>query len=170
MRWRISDRFDPVARAIADRHYSRLKRGKPGTPQFVSPGRCLVLLTDDSTAERGCLWVTTFPQYRRDAWAGAWLCEYFRNEMPDRHLSSELIGEALAASAARFGPPPDKGMATFIDEDEVRPKRNPGYCFLVAGFEVYGRTQEFGRLVLWLPPDRCPAPIPANHTQERMIA
>ncbi len=37
--WHLSDRADPAARVIADRHYSRQK---PGTPQFVPPGRCLV--------------------------------------------------------------------------------------------------------------------------------
>lgn len=40
MIWQLSDRADPEARRIADRHYNRQK---PGTPQFVPPGRCLVL-------------------------------------------------------------------------------------------------------------------------------
>lgn len=52
--WRRSDRADPAALILADRHYSRQK---PGTPQFVQPGRCLVLVTEDRTA----LWVTSWP-------------------------------------------------------------------------------------------------------------
>lgn len=39
MNWRLSHRFDPRALPIADSHYNRQK---PGTPQFVPPGRCLV--------------------------------------------------------------------------------------------------------------------------------
>lgn len=41
--WRLSYRADPITRAIADRHYNRQK---PGTAQFVPPGRCLVLEAD----------------------------------------------------------------------------------------------------------------------------
>ena len=41
MNWRLSHRADPEARVLADRHYNRQK---PGTPQFVPPGRCLVLV------------------------------------------------------------------------------------------------------------------------------
>lgn len=52
MNWTISHRFDPLAVAIADRHYNRQK---PGTPQFVPPGRCLVLLGGEA------LWVTSWP-------------------------------------------------------------------------------------------------------------
>lgn len=45
--WHLSHRFDPRAVAIADRHYNRQK---PGTPQFVPPGRCKVLLTENADA------------------------------------------------------------------------------------------------------------------------
>jgi hypothetical protein len=73
MQWRISDRADPEARALADRHYNRQK---PGTPQFVPPGRCLVLVCDKA------FWVTSWPfaEYTKHAWAGAWVCSAFRNE------------------------------------------------------------------------------------------
>ena len=71
--WRLSDRFDPAALPLADAHYNRRK---PGSPQFVPPGRCLVLLTED----RSALWVTSWPfaQYVRHAWPGAWV-----NSLPD---------------------------------------------------------------------------------------
>lgn len=46
MIWSLSDRFDPRARGLADRHYNRQK---PGTPQFVPPGRCLVLYAETDT-------------------------------------------------------------------------------------------------------------------------
>ncbi len=41
MRWLLSWRADPLARAIADGHYSRQT---VGAAQFVPPGRCLVLV------------------------------------------------------------------------------------------------------------------------------
>jgi hypothetical protein len=49
--WKLSNRADPVAVAIADRHYNRQK---VGTPQFVPPGRCLVLLAEDVTKASIC--------------------------------------------------------------------------------------------------------------------
>ncbi len=63
--WRLSYRADPRALPLADRHYSRKT---PGSPQFVPPGRSLVLLTDDADA----LWVTSWPyaQYVQHAWGG----------------------------------------------------------------------------------------------------
>lgn len=54
MRWVVSDRFDPRALPLADRHYNRQK---VGSNQFVPPGSCLVLLTPNADA----LWVTSAP-------------------------------------------------------------------------------------------------------------
>lgn len=54
MRWHLSHRADPVARVLADRHYSRQT---PGATGFVPPGRCLVLITRPTDA----FWVTSFP-------------------------------------------------------------------------------------------------------------
>lgn len=67
MNWQLSDRADLRALPIADRHYNRQK---PGTRQFVPPGRCLVLTCISGTA----LWVTSWPfaQYVRHEWAGAY--------------------------------------------------------------------------------------------------
>src|SRR5687767_14050974 len=98
MRWHLSHRADPREVAIADRHYNRQK---VGAPQFVPPGRCLVLLTADADA----FWVTSWPfaEYVRHAWAGAWVCSAFRNE--SLHLSSSLIREAISATCAVWEPP-----------------------------------------------------------------
>jgi len=107
MHWALSHRADPIARDIADRHYNRQKIG---TPQFVPPGRCLVLLSD------GALWVTSwpYPEFVKHAWAGAWVNSCFRNESR-QVLSSELIREAVAATRAYWGEPPPLGMITFVD-------------------------------------------------------
>lgn len=136
MRWSLSYRADPRARVIADRHYNRQS---VGAAQFVPPGRCLVLLAESDAGS--AFWVTSWPfaQYVHHAWGGAWMCSAFRNESP--HLSSELIREACAASRAVFGDPPPLGMVTFVDASRVRPKRDPGRCYLKAGFRYVGKTR-----------------------------
>lgn len=134
MYWQMSHRADPRALPMADRHYTRQK---PGTPQFVPPGRCLVLITPEADA----LWVTSWPfaEYTKHAWAGAWVCSLFRNESDGRLLSSDLIREALAATRYAYGDNP-LGMITFVDADKTRHKRDPGRCFRRAGFEHVGYT------------------------------
>ncbi len=136
MRWHLSWRADPRARAIADRHYNRQT---VGAEQFVPPGRCLVLLT----AEAEALWVTSWPfaRYVKHAWPGAWTNSYFRNESK-RHRASDLIREAVAATRWYFGDPPEPhGLVSFVDEDEievvkVRGKPTPGFSYLKAGFHL----------------------------------
>ena len=155
MRWRLADRFDPTGAAIADRHYPRQT---VGSPQFVKPGRCLVLVTPDSSKDQGVLWVTSWPEFAGHEWAGAWECAVFRNEMPDVYLSSELILEAVAATRWKFGEPPPLGMVTFVNPDEVRKKRDPGRCFIRAGFVFVGTTKVRKRLAFQLVPERMPEP------------
>lgn len=132
--WRLSDRADSAALPLADRHYNRRK---PGSPQFVPPGRCLVLLTQDRTA----LWVTSWPfaQFVLHEWGGAWVNSLFRNEGPA--LSSELIRHAVAHTRDRWPLVPALGMVTFIDASKVRRKRDPGRCYRKAGFRHVGFTQ-----------------------------
>lgn len=144
MHWHISSRGSKRSLPIADRHYSRQK---PGTSQFVPPGRCLVLLTEDASA----LWVTSWPfaEYVKHAWAGAWICSFFRNEGPV--LSSQLIREAVSATRWRWPDVPTLGMVTFIDKSKVRQKRDFGRCYRKAGFTPAGETKG-GLLALQLLP------------------
>lgn len=157
MRWQLSDRFDPAAVAIADRHYNRQK---VGSPQFVPPGRCVVLRTPEADA----FWITSWPfaEYVRHAWPGAWVCSAFRNE--SEHLSSELITEALAATLSIWPEPPDLGMVTFVDRSKTRPKKDPGYCYLMAGFERVGETKG-GLVALQLLPSGMPQAEKPMHGQ-----
>lgn len=152
MRWALSWKADPLARALADRHYNRRKEG---APQFVPPGRALVLRTLKADA----FWITSWPfaQYVRHAWAGAWVCSAFRNE--SEHLSSELIAEAVAASRAHFGEPPTLGIITFVDAKKTRKKRDPGRCYRRAGWCHVGFTKG-GLWAFQLLPDAMPAPVP----------
>lgn len=136
MLWCLSHRADRRALPLADRHYNRQK---PGTPQFVPPASCLVLLTPDADA----LWVTLAPiaEYVRHEWAGAWTCTLFRREPHCPHLASDLIRDAVAATRWRYGDPPPQGFVTFINRSKTRSKRDPGYCYRMAGWSFWGRTK-----------------------------
>lgn len=160
MRWVLSHRADPRAVAIADRHYNRQK---PGTPQFVPPGSCLVLLTEDASA----LWVTSWPiaEYTKHEWAGAWVNSAFRNE--GSHLSSGLIQEAVAATRWYYGEPPDLGFVSFIDRKKTRPKKDPGYCYLMAGWKRIGRTKG-GLVTVGQAPEDMPEPKAPNGATLRL--
>lgn len=130
--WKLSNRADPFAREIADRHYNRQK---VGSPQFVPPGRCLVLKS--LTPWGRAFWITSFPfaEYVLHEWAGAWVCSAFRNE--GATLSSTLIIEAVQLTRIKW-PVPQQGMITFVDRTKVKNKKNAGYCYLCAGFEHVG--------------------------------
>lgn len=155
--WEQSHRADASVVPLADRHYNRQKIG---APQFAPPGRCLVLKTEAADA----FWITSWPfaEYVKHAWAGAWVCSAFRNESD--HKSSDLIREAVAITRAKWRDVPALGMVTFVDETKVRRKRDPGRCYIRAGFSVAGRTKG-GLLALQLVPhDMPPAAYPAAHS------
>ena len=164
MIWRLSNRFEPFARHIADRHYNRQKIG---SPQFVPPGRCMVLVAETDTGR--ALWVTSWPfaEYVKHAWAGAWVCSAFRNE--GAGLSSTLIRQAVAATRFFFGEPPELGMITFVDRSKTRPKRDPGHCYIIAGFRPCGETKG-GLAALQILPEKMPPPEPAHGFQMKLIA
>lgn len=162
MKWRMSYRADPAARAIADRHYNRQS---VGAAQFVPPGRCVVLVIPGAA-----LWITSWPfaEYVKHAWAGAWVCSAFRNERPDLYLSSALITDAIAATCSLWAPP-DLGMITFVDRDKTRRKRDPGRCYRRAGFVEVGETAG-GLVALQLTPDKMPPASPPIREQLELIA
>lgn len=169
MRWIESWRADPVARELADRHYNRQKIG---SKQFVPPGRCIVLVTDDGKA----FWISAYPiaKYVQHAWAGAWMCTAFRNE--GAGLSSELITEAVAATrwlAERTpswegGAPPPLGFVSFVDPTKTKPKNDPGYCYLKAGWTRLERCTKKDNLVVYqLLPADMPPPAPPKRLRTR---
>lgn len=161
MNWQLSDKADPPAVALADRHYNRRAIG---SPQFIPPGRAVVLRTPEGDA----VWVTSWPfaEYVRHAWPGAWVCSIFRNE--SRHLASDLIRDAVAATLAVWPEAPDLGMVTFVNAAKVRHKRDPGRCFLRAGFVPLGHTAS-GLVALGLPPDAMPDAEEAHGTQAALF-
>lgn len=157
----MSHRAHERALPLADRHYNRQK---PGTPQFVPPGRCVVLLTEDERA----VWVTSWPfaEFTKHAWPGAWINSLFRNE--GAGLSSDLIRQAVAATLAEWPDPPEVGMVTFVNADEVRRKRDPGRCYKRAGFKHVGYTKA-GLLAFQLLPAEFPSPEPAIGANRRLV-
>lgn len=170
--WRLSNRADTGALPIADRHYNRQKIG---SPQFVPPGRCMVLLASTGSA----LWVTSWPfaEYTKHAWGGAWMNSCFRNE--GAGLSSELIRDAVAITrwfstqepTWRTQPEPTLGMVTFVDASKVRHKRDPGRCYRKAGFRHVGFTKGGLWAFQLLPQDMPPPHEPLGLViQEEMIA
>lgn len=162
MDWIVSHRADPLAVRLADEHYTRQK---PGTPQFVPPGRCVVLRTADGSA----VWTTSwpFPEYVRHAWPGAWVCSIFRNTGP--LCSSDLIRQAVAVTRWVWPEAPRLGMVTFVDARKVR-AGEPGYCFRCAGFRRLRIKTKGGLYVLQMRPDEMPDAEPPVDAQLRLIA
>lgn len=167
MNWFRSWRADPKGRVLADRHYNRQK---VGAPQFVPPGRCVVLVAED-----GCsLWVTSWPYaaFVKHEWAGAWINSTYRRE--DGELASSLIVEAVAATRFLFGDPPPLGMVTFIDPSKVAGffRRGPngrtlewGYSYWRAGFKHVGWTKGGLYAMQLLPADMPAACAPRNELE-----
>lgn len=174
MRWRESWRADPAGRAVINNHYTRQN---PESAQFVPPGRCVVLVIHEADQREVALWITSwpFPQYVKHAWPGAWVCSAFRNQLRDEsgraiHQSSGLITEGIAGTRW-YWTPPAEGMITFVDPTKIRHKRDPGRCFLKAGFHVAGRAPgctctpgpsaaQDGKPCLHLPASAMPPPMP----------
>lgn len=162
MNWELSFRADKKALPLADRHYNRQK---PGSPQFVPPGRCLVL------RDANALWVSSWPfaEYVKHRWAGAWINSCFRRE--DGPPASELIRDAVAATRWNWPDIPELGMVTFIDPKEVTPRKirgrmTWGHCYFEAGFVHVGYTKA-GLWTMQLLPQHMPdavAPLKAQET------
>lgn len=163
MNWQLSHRADANVLPIADRHYNRQK---PGSPQFVPPGRCLVLKAPQA------LWVTSWPfaEYVRHAWPGAWVNSLFRKEGPG--CASTMVLSAIAATRM-FWEPPVLGVITMVDPRHVpgvmvRGKRIYGFCYLKAGFKHVGFTK--GGLWVWqLLPEEMPAAKPPIGWQAKLV-
>jgi len=138
---------DRKARELADRHYPRQRRG---ARQFMPPGQRMVLLTGDARA----VWGVVHNVFR-GVWR--WRCTLFRNE--GAGLSSELIVAATAETyrwwETKYGGRPAAPLRTEVDPKAVRRKRDPGRCFLRAGWRLIGPSPSHrrrGMLVFEAPP------------------
>jgi hypothetical protein len=134
--WLEVNRGDIRAFGISRRHYS-ITNKRPKVRQFIQAGSPMVLLTP--TCDALFVWVKNSVE-RKDKQEGV-ICTLFRNEGPT--LSSRLIERADDLAWERWA---DRRHFTYVDADKVA-SSNPGYCFLMAGWQKCGFSQE-GLLIL----------------------
>lgn len=135
---------DQRAFALYSRHYSyrnyadgrRQRHGNPNRFLICGPGEKLLLLGADERA------LFAWRRYH-DATQGYGIsCTVFRNEGERR--SSELVSEATELAFERW--PDENRVFTYVNPRAVQ-SRNPGYCFLMAGWRKCGLTKN-GLIIL----------------------
>lgn len=126
--WQEVLRCDAAARALADEHYPRQTKG---AAEFMPPGTTFVLLTADERA----VWGVVENRYRGRFY---WRVSIFRNT--GRRLSSYLIRAATRLTRERWRTRhgTKAHLRTEVDPRRVRHKRDPGRCFLRAGWRCVG--------------------------------
>lgn len=131
---------DDEARALFDRHYSRYVYADGRKPLlFLGPGEKLVL----STPCRRSLFA--WRRFRSADGQTGVNCAIFRNE--GAGLSSDLIREADELADRRW---PGERHFTYVNPRAVQ-SRNPGYCFIMAGWNRCGITKRRKLLILERP-------------------
>lgn len=126
---------NPTGMSIFKRHYTARKRRK--VFQFVGPGEKMVLITPDARA------LFVWRKFISDAGETGVNCAVFRNEGSSEGMSSDLIRAAKEWAWRRW---PNERLYTYVDANKVRHKRDPGRCFIKAGFVKCGTTQD-GKLI-----------------------
>ena len=143
--WLPCSRRDPRAIALYFRHYSSAKGGRKTScyqAGFTGQGQTMVLLTDRCDALFA--WVRQMIP-RMDGQTGV-NCTVFRNE--GSVLSSELIREADELAWQRW--PNEPRHFTYVDSGAVRRKRDPGRCFVKAGWTRLKERSGRGLVILEL--------------------
>jgi hypothetical protein len=129
--WLAVKRTDPRAFGLYRRHYSAEKNfryRRVGNTNVAGSGSTLVLLSQCCRAL--FVWIKNTVE-RLDHQSGV-NCAVFRNE--GAGLSSDLIREADDLAWRKW---PGERHFTYVDADKVQ-SRNPGYCFLAAGWQRCG--------------------------------
>jgi hypothetical protein len=126
---------------ISRRHYADGR--KPLL--FVGPGEKLVLVTPDALA------LFVWRKFLSITHEEGVNCAVFRNEGPK--LSSELIKAAVELAWERW---PGERLYTYINPRKIRHKRDPGRCFLRAGWRHVGWTKDQGLRILEIRPSSPP--------------
>lgn len=145
--------------ALYRRHYSRRPYKDGRDPAlFVGPGDKLVLIAPDLSA------LFVWRKFKDDAippQTGV-NCAVFRNE--GARLSSGLILAAEPYAYDRW--PRENRLYTYVNAKRVRAKRDPGRCFLRAGWRRCGTTKG-GLLIFEKVREVTPAARPSRHEEER---
>lgn len=134
--WIVGQEAELELRAIYERHYSCYKYKDGRKPkQFVGPGEHIVL----TLPKRNALFV--WRKFIDDSGQKGINCAIFRNE--SKILSSTLIREADAIADFCW---PGERHYTYVRQEAIK-SRNPGYCFICAGWKRIGFTKG-GLLIL----------------------
>lgn len=126
---------NPTGMALFLRHYTAREYRK--LYQFVGPGEKTVLLTPDARA------LFVWRKFISDAGEQGVNCSVFRNEGSEYGRASDLIRAADALAWERW---PGERLYTYVDPTKVRHKRDPGRCFIKAGYKPCGITKS-GKLI-----------------------
>jgi hypothetical protein len=136
---------DATAMSIFRRHYSYDKAKKRRLHQFIGPGEKMVLITPDAKA------LFAWRKFINDDGNTGVNCCIFRNEGTYLGRSSDLIREAMRIAWERW---PNERLYTYVDESKIRRKRDPGRCFMRAGFKPCGKSKS-GKLIFESLNDGC---------------
>jgi hypothetical protein len=131
---------DPIARALFGRHYS-YNRKREQISMFwqknrnymliAGPGEKMILLTQDHSA------LFVWRKFRSMGKQTGVNCAVFRREGGTAQ-ASDLIRAADTLAWARW---PGERHYTYVDSRKTRHKRDPGRCFLKAGWNYCGMTK-----------------------------
>lgn len=166
--WQLSSSSDPRALAVVDgtgtfaAHGPHYSRRTPGSKTFTGVGQEIVLVTHCGRAVWACVRQKT-PAARGTGGSRGregkndqrvryiWRNMLFRNL--GAGLSSDLIKTATVETyirwVERYGALPDERLRTEIGIAGVRPKADPGYCYIMAGWEKDRIVRD--KLYLWAP-------------------
>jgi hypothetical protein len=135
--WWLTKDGDRDCLALYLRHYSAtVYRDGRRRDRFAGPGQKVVLRTEAGDAF--FVWRVFIDKCAGQHGVN---CAAFRNESP--HRSSELIQQADRIADCLW---PDRRHYTYVNSKKVA-SRNPGFCFLKAGWKRCGFTQG-GLLIL----------------------
>ena len=127
--WIVGQDGEPELYVLYRRHYSSWKNRNPKIAQFVGPGQHIVLTLPDRSA------LFVWRKFIDDSGQNGVNCAVFRNE--SKILSSDLIREADAIADFCW---PGERHYTYVRAEAIK-SRNPGYCFICAGWNRCGYTK-----------------------------
>ena len=133
-RWFAVKDGDPMLVDLFRRHYSSLKKSASVYRQHGISGQGESMALCTVSGDAGFMWVRQ--SIRDDGQAGI-NCTFFRNE--GKELSSSLILEAEELALNKW--PNETRLFTYIDPRKVRHKRDPGRCYIKAGWKKIGMTK-----------------------------
>jgi len=135
--WWLTKDGDMDCLALYERHYSayRYRDGRQRT-LFVGPGEKVVLRTEHADA------LFVWRKFIDDSGQQGINCAVFRNE--SGHRSSCLIHQADSIADCLW---PDCRHYTYVDPQAIR-SRNPGACFLRAGWRRLKQRTKGGLVIL----------------------